>query len=208
MQRFVSMSLKYLVRLFLLAIFTLTGLSIFQIWQRIQLNYLPSCQSNLKQIALGMFMYSQDYDELPPAIISGQTVGWAMALQPYNHSYSIFQCRNQWHSFSEAPQPDQPEFTDYWMNSNLSGIKDEKLHNPNQIILLGDGDGNSPASTASYAINRLPLLWLTSSDSPSKRHLDGANYAFVDGHVEWLKPNQVSQLPTSKKHPIFTFSNK
>lgn len=165
-----------------------------------------SCQSNQKQIALGFFMYEQDYDKLPSAIFPGQTVGWANSLQPYLKSYSIFQCPSETNfPQKDPPLPDQPDFTDYCMNRNLSGVKDENINNPAQIIILGDGDGGSPLSTASYAINQLPIQWRTLPDSPIKRHLDGANYAFLDGHVKWVKPEQIAQVPPSKKSRFYTF---
>jgi len=149
-------------------------------------------------------MYSQDYDQkLPTTIIEGKTVGWVEALSPYTESMQIFQCpsvKNDW-----QPNPNLPGFTDYWMNRNLSGRNRAELDNQQQIILSGDGDGDgdSPESTASYAINQLPS---SLSGSSAKRHLGGANYAFVDGHVKWLKPAQVSPLSPSKKHPVYTFS--
>jgi prepilin-type processing-associated H-X9-DG protein len=168
-----------------------------------------TCPSNLKQIALGMSMYAADYDnKLPPAIFPGKTVGWAMALHSYSVNYAGFQCPFDTHPKQKIPRPNQPGFTDYWMNRNLSGKKGENIDYVNNTIMLGDGDGGSPASTASYAINGIPGIWRTSSDSPAKRHQDGANYAFVDAHVKWLKPEQVSQLPTFKKHPVYTFSVK
>lgn len=168
-----------------------------------------NCQSNQKQIALALFEYDQDYDQkLPPAIIHDQTVGWANALQPYLRSYAIFQCPVEKNPMQKFPQPNQPGFTDYWMNSNIAGLEDKKVIDPSQLIMLGDGDGASPASTASYAINRLPSSWLQLPVPPMTRHLGGANYAFADGHIKWLEPNQVSQLPSSKKHPVFTFLNK
>ena len=174
-------------------------------------NTLPpghySCQSNLKQIALGIFMYAQDYDEkLPPAIFQKKTVGWANGIQPYLKSTRIFQCPEQWHP--ETPAPDEPGFTDYWMNSNIAGLENKKITNSEQIIILGDGDGDSPESTASYAINQLPASWLQSSDSPAKRHLGGANYAFADGHVKLLQPEQVTQEKPAKNKDVYTFRIK
>jgi len=221
-------------------IFFVAFMIVYPVWYRMDYtSHTGFCQSNLKQIALGIYMYSQDNDgKLPPAIFPGKNVGWAMELQPYLKSYEIFQCplekwnddhasmtveiRNFFRSISgasheETPQPYRPGFTDYWLNSNLVGVtegeadfadKSGKINYPEQIIMLGDGDGQSPQSTASYSLNQLPPIWKTSSDSPAKRHLGGANYAFLDGHTKWLKPGQVSQLPPSKKHPVYTFSIK
>ena len=54
-----------------------------------------SCQSNLKQIGLGMMQYSQDYDEkLPPGNDTVEHVGcgWGGQLFPYIKSSQIFTC--------------------------------------------------------------------------------------------------------------------
>jgi len=202
---------------------------VYPVWQSTEYNvHNPNsgCTSNIKQVALATLMYSQDYGgKLPPAIFPGKTVGWANGLQPYIKSYALLQCPavdyNQKYSLmaelnrllidpviprqTRIPQANQPGFTDYWMNRNLSGIGSEKIHNVNQVIMFGDGDGSAPQSTASYAINRLPATWLQSSDSPAKRHLGGANYAFADGHVKWLKPGQVYyQHPSKRKADYYT----
>lgn len=214
------------------------GLVVFSVWLDFHWDkeaYDSSCQSNLKQIALGIFMYNQDYDQkISPAIISDNTVGWANALQPYLKSYDVLQCpleeynQEKYNSLStkiriltgiyprheKAPTPNQPRFTSYWLNSNIAGLKDAQVIDPSQLIMLGDGDGNSPEANASYAMNRLPASWLQLPNSPAKRHLGGANYAFADGHVEWLNPdlkpdpNDGNQLSSTKKIPHFTFSNK
>jgi prepilin-type processing-associated H-X9-DG protein len=212
--------------------FLLICLLLFPLFTRPHISGPASCQSNLKQIALGIFMYTQDYDnKFPLAIVPDKTVGWANGLQPYLESTQIFHCPEeeyaqqnilivdmikQFFGGSSAadkkviPAPDKPGFTDYWLNHNLSGLYWNKLGTVyfanEQIIMLGDGDGSSPQSTASYSIDQLPESWKTSTYSPAKRHLDGANYAFVDGHVKWLKPEQVSQLSPSKKNPVYTFS--
>ena len=152
-------------------------------------------------------MYSQDHDEkFPPIIFSDKTVGWANSLQPYLETAQIFQCPSEKHERQDSPY--LPGFTDYWMNQNVASMKRENLDNVVATILLGDGDGDSPASTASYAINHLPASWLQSSDSPAKRHLDGANYAFVDGHMKWLKPKQITQEMPAKNKDIYTFRLK
>lgn len=168
------------------------------------------CRSNLKQISLGLFMNAQDYDQkFPPVLLSGRKVGWVNALYPYLKSYQIFQCPTEGNPANQKLRSDRLGFTDYWMNKNVSGIiwTGKESVSPD-IIILGDGDGASPASTASYAIDKLPASWLQSSESPAKRHKGGANYAFLDGHVERLKPNQISQVPSSSNNDVYTFSTE
>jgi len=164
-----------------------------------------TCLSNLHAIAAGMLMYSEDYDgKLPPAIFHDKTVGWANGLQPYVKSYALFQCPLEAHGQQKVPQPDKPRFTDYWMNSNLAGLDAREIKNANKIIMLGDGDGGAPESTASYAIRKLPMEWRTLSDSPAKRHHGGAYYALADGHVKFLSAKQIAQVPPMKKSQFST----
>lgn len=57
-----------------------------------------SCQSNLKQIGLGIVQYVQDYDEAMPYSTHGadwgadRGTGWMDDLQPYVKSFQIFTC--------------------------------------------------------------------------------------------------------------------
>lgn len=65
---------------------------------------------------------------------------------------------------------------------NNAGLADEDYGTPNQAFTFYVGVGN------------------TSNQHPSNsalRHLEGANYAFCDGHVKWLKPDQVTIRPVS-----------
>ncbi len=59
-----------------------------------------SCLSNMKQLATGTIMYTQDYDEIYPmstqqgADGSYWTDGWARTLDPYLKSLGVFFCPN------------------------------------------------------------------------------------------------------------------
>src|SRR4028119_1740562 len=52
-----------------------------------------SCQSNLKQIGLGVMQYAQDYDEqYPMAAYDNFQGGWPLTTQPYLKSLQVFRC--------------------------------------------------------------------------------------------------------------------
>jgi prepilin-type N-terminal cleavage/methylation domain-containing protein/prepilin-type processing-associated H-X9-DG protein len=54
-----------------------------------------SCLSNMKQLSLGMLMYTQDYDEIfPLGHVEGQweNSGWALTVQPYLKNFGILRC--------------------------------------------------------------------------------------------------------------------
>ena len=132
-----------------------------------------SCQSNLKQVALGVLQYTQDYDEdFPLAVVSTTSpqvppVGWADAIQPYLKSTQIYQCPSEPTPPTDNPvQPvpyvSTPSYTDYWYNCNLSAPSDtatgfntsvslSAAANPTLTVLNGDGSGGSGAYRCSGA---------------------------------------------------------
>jgi prepilin-type processing-associated H-X9-DG protein len=168
-------------------------------WTREEKKDHVQCMSNLKTIALGMLLYNQDYDEWHPPVASGGTraYGWADLLYPaYVKSRQTFHCPSEKSTRNDNPR--KPGYTDYWYNRNFAGknvividIIDGSVQAVARTIMLGDGDGAYRTSSARYAINALPQSWTTLAGSPAKRHLRGANYAFPDGHVKWLRPHQI-----------------
>jgi prepilin-type N-terminal cleavage/methylation domain-containing protein/prepilin-type processing-associated H-X9-DG protein len=164
-----------------------------------------SCQSNLKQVAIGVKQYIQDNDDLYPAAVMsrrlnvvGNPKGWADAIQPYVKSIQIYQCPNE--ATTQPPADtnndgilaDENGYTDYWYNRNLSGASEKKLTFIANTILAGDGNDGIDVTDARYSKFGLPADWLTDKSKPSFRHLDCANYAFADGHVKCLKPEKIT----------------
>jgi prepilin-type processing-associated H-X9-DG protein len=168
------------------------------------------CQSNLKQIALGMAQYAGDYEDKLPLVkgasVSGPSYnpayGWADAVEPYLKSTQIFQCPSEptdpkviSTTSSTGVSALDPQFTDYWFNARLRGVSRGQLQFVQRTFLLGDGNDGTEKCDARYALSRLPGAWRTNSGSPAQRHLGGANYAFADGHVKWLPPEKVTADP-------------
>ena len=147
------------------------------------------CQSNLKQIGLGFRQYIQDYDEkYPPA-----SVAWATVYLPYIKSTQVFQCPSE-------PTPPGTTTTDYFFNARLLGVELRKIASSASTIATGDGAGNRGPN---YTLLQLPLWWRTDQNSPARRHRDGANYGFADGHVKWLKHNRVTLDKPNSGQPTF-----
>jgi prepilin-type N-terminal cleavage/methylation domain-containing protein/prepilin-type processing-associated H-X9-DG protein len=116
--------------LVVVAIIAVLAAILFPVFARARENARrASCQSNLKQIALGIFMYTQDYDEKFPIYNTGitynvanpQPYSWADIIQPYLKSQQLYQCPSE----STAPTTTNPSiansgYTDYGINLYLT----------------------------------------------------------------------------------------
>ena len=148
-----------------------------------------SCQSNLKQINLAFAQYVRDTDTFPALTLE---IGWVGALQPYLANPKVFQCPSE-----RVRGP--ANLTDYWFNRRLANAGLRQIALPAQTFLSGDG---APSDDPNISLAVLPPLWSQTEEAPARRHLDGANYLFADGHVKSLKP----QFVTARKPDAKTFT--
>lgn len=148
-----------------------------------------TCEINLKNMARAISMYTQDADEQLPPVVSGSksSFGWADLLQPYLRDTAVFQCPSERRP-AEA-EPKRTGYSDYWYNSNLSGLKTNRLEAPALTLMNGDGETANGRSN----MDSMPQKWLDGAGTPGRRHYGGANYSFADGHVKWLQPGETSE---------------
>lgn len=139
------------------------------------------CQSNLKQISLAFAQYTRDSGEMMPSLSTN--LGWKGLISPYLKSELVFHCPSI-RGNNERP-------TDYWFNRRLNGQLLGLVVDSTQTILAGDGNDGTDAVSPDYNYDDLPSKWRVDEKSPAWRHLDGANYLFVDGHVKALRPAKV-----------------
>src|SRR6478609_7479917 len=83
--------------LVVIAIIAILAAILFPVFARARENARrSSCQSNLKQIGLGVMQYAQDYDEILPRSRLYKTdtawIPWQSGIQPYVKSAQIFRC--------------------------------------------------------------------------------------------------------------------
>jgi prepilin-type N-terminal cleavage/methylation domain-containing protein/prepilin-type processing-associated H-X9-DG protein len=193
--------------LVVIAIIAILAAILFPVFARARENARrASCMSNLKQMALGIMQYTQDYDERFPRawnVYGDATVrpyGWADAIQPYVKSIQVFQCPSE----PTAPNSDPTSgaYTDYSFNMRLFNSDDSgtntvsvsiaTLTQPSLTVMdLDDDTGNARkyewGCVAGYACSPYPNQLAKTSVAAVNRHLNGANIAFCDGHVKWYK---------------------
>jgi prepilin-type processing-associated H-X9-DG protein len=184
---------------------------------RVRLYQRNSCQTNLKQVGQAFALYRQDYDgRFPlskPNVPSSVRYGWADGIYPYAPPYTgVLHCPAvpkmrdsmlQPNSLQPNPrlQPSETGYTDYWYNAHLSSVHNTAVRYPQATLLLGEGNDGFDRTDAAYSKSKLPASWLTDSSKPPWRHLGGANYLYVDGHVSWLYPNQIKSNLAARGKP-------
>lgn len=162
-----------------------------------------SCLSNLKQLGLAAVMYSQDYDEMyvphchrdfvnPPYPVYAY---WFEMLEPYVNNRQIRWCPSWRPDASVAARnlgsygyicsgftydPADPNYVGVAQYGSLGD-----LHNPTQLIMLGESLKATCRACPNYHTHSFPPVWPIQN-----RHHEGANYCFFDGHAKWLRYEQ------------------
>ena len=195
--------------LVVIAIIAILAAILFPVFGRARENARrSSCQSNLKQIGLGVIQYRQDYDEFFP-LASRPTAnpffGWADTIQPYLKSTQIYQCPSEPNGPSDLPNAAAATpvvgYTDYWYNAILSwngnganatpfatpvygtGLNEAALLFASSTILAGDGstNGANPGS-ARYRSNGCGNVVSNATDAPGFANCPaGTRFANIGG---------------------------
>lgn len=160
-----------------------------------------ACLSNLRQIAMSINMYAQDYDEdMTPGYL-GPGMFWHDLIYPYTHNKQIYQCTSR-----------KDCLMGYAVNNLVCGKAQGTMFDPSVKILVLDvppeGIGSNGTSRGNeWWANSLsglgspvpPPAGVTDNDncfkhlSQPERHNDGINVAYGDGHTKWAREAQLDQ---------------
>jgi len=178
-----------------------------------------SCASNLKQIALAMMMYVQDHDEVmvpgytetfrptPPRWLT-----WREVIEPYCKNSQILNCPStrdypyvpgQFAGGSYAinfisyrPGPHTPPASDYgWPAGNgvyTMLVSLAEVDDPSTTVWVCEYYTGWPLVDTPQDFPAWPTVFGTDAKyAEARRHNEGMNFAFVDGHVRWFRPQSM-----------------
>ena len=165
-----------------------------------------SCLSNVKQMALGVAMYAQDYDEKMPDHCGQRTANcWAVSIYPYIKNAQMFACPSYansntfgiWRDYANGPShPFSPALPrSYAWNLMLDVLPLAKIDKPAQVAVIADCDGTGWMAPLHSCIGFTDLgatqACATKYARMQPRHNEGANIALADGHAKWYSGTQI-----------------
>ncbi|MHB8995619.1 MAG: DUF1559 family PulG-like putative transporter [Armatimonadota bacterium] len=175
-----------------------------------------SCLNNVKQIALGLIQYMQDYDERMP---EGSSNGWGDggaadpgyphggyvdAIYPYVKNVQVFMCPSDSlrdcvsngniggaHTYRSDVLPGTypNQQLSYMYNYNLHSRSQAQIEYPAQTVLVCEGIQRPYVYSTGQFLNPLEGRLIGGA-----RHNEGMNLNFVDGHAKWMKVNDLSKV--------------
>jgi prepilin-type N-terminal cleavage/methylation domain-containing protein/prepilin-type processing-associated H-X9-DG protein len=162
-----------------------------------------SCVSNLKQLGTALQMYTQDFDEMLPGAAPYS------APSPYGHWVLAFNNGAGQNVAQPGPFPvDQGALYSYVKNAGVYICPSDVNGRTKRLSYSINAYCGFQALAAARTVSSTPLFVdestslndgyfayssVGASDIPSLIHNEGANLAFLDGHVKWAKR---SQMPT------------
>lgn len=184
-----------------------------------------TCVSNGKQIAVGMMMYVQDYDEIfPQSWTSGQPQRWMHKFQPYTKNRQINDCPSFEVKGYQNAAGDIGGGAYAYNRQVFETFPMAAIEEPAATIVFGDAATiNAPAAADDLVPSKWTVRthadhdmafntknphrnicwrWNASCDAnsyrrPVARHAGGSVFAFADGHAKWYKLEQIIGTPTA-----------
>jgi prepilin-type N-terminal cleavage/methylation domain-containing protein/prepilin-type processing-associated H-X9-DG protein len=173
-----------------------------------------SCLSNGRQIGTAFLMYCQDYDDkLPLTTYPLPSNTWTDQTQPYIKNRGIYRCpsddSDNWNAATN------PRLCSYFLNAYMAGSQRwgslAAINSPASVIYVGEsarninrdhfhpfnwnGNQETPNPNPLYSGYMNGITWNNTTQETVelalRRHSDGSNFIYLDGHSKWGKWKQV-----------------
>jgi prepilin-type N-terminal cleavage/methylation domain-containing protein/prepilin-type processing-associated H-X9-DG protein len=181
--------------LVVIAIIGILSAILFPVFARARENARrSSCMSNMKQIGLGVMMYTQDYDEHVPACYANNSDDsfhtFADYIEPYTKNSQIYRCPSD----SSTHKSSYGYNYFYLAPHGLSeAVSIAAMQKPSETVMLVDSDYGRD-----YIYS--PVNWKMNSGSlggndwgwVAPRHLETVSALWADGHVKSQKVSALS----------------
>lgn len=209
--------------LVVIAIISLLAAILFPVFGRARENARrSSCQSNLKQIGLGILQYAQDNDEkmvlIGEASSSSCSSPWGERIQPYLKNKNVFRCpSNTSTAVMACSNASDRVYSHYVANGTWYSLAsstgfgfdrpmDEVDWNDSTNTIRGTVLAKLTSPSQSIMVseykgtgNKPGITSISSGNGmfDLTNHLGMTNLLFADGHVKAMRPNRTLQIPTS-----------
>ena len=184
--------------LVVIAIISIIAAILFPVFARARENARrASCQSNLKQIGLGIAQYTQDNDEKYLADQDATNATFVTSLQPYVKSIQVFVCPSAPKTTTTSENnTSKTDFTwsqygsqgTYGLNAYIAAMS------PPVGLSAVDKPAEKPLSFDCSWYETIDFIGAQGAVADASRHFDGINVLFSDGHVKWQGYSRVPLL--------------
>jgi len=189
--------------LVVIAIIAILAAILFPVFSRARAKARQTtCLSNMKQLALGMNMYAQDYDDTfpyyslwpgtAPPSSPATAYTWDTEIGPYVKNMQIFICPDNYFNGQSNDLNQTGPKRGYALPRYISG---QSMAGPqytaSTVLLLEKGaylTGTWQDSAAEFPTQA--GYNQTYGTQVTYRHNGGNNFAFVDGHAKWVPPGK------------------
>ena len=150
-------------------------------------------------MGIGIAMYAQDYDETFP--LHGCTWNWGYnagaaescwvsQIHPYVKNTQIFSCPSS-PGLGVTPGGSGSAYGNNLCVFSRASVKLAQIYKPAELIHVSDAQAGYCSAHPSAVGNANGCPYRTQLIPASKRHGDGANVLYNDGHVKWLAVNNL-----------------
>jgi prepilin-type processing-associated H-X9-DG protein len=193
-----------------IAIITILAAFLFPVFAQAREKARQSvCLSNMRQVGVALYMYTQDFDEMLPLALQTEDVGrpdapvdLIGALEPYTKDKHVFACPSTVNgslSGFKGKDPTELRCTSYMGNSVVLGRPLAVIPNPAEIVYFQEDTYRWRISWLRPRAAEKPRTYTwwhwdqgsvpAGKETYSSLHSEGGNLVFADGHVKY-KPYQ------------------